>query len=410
MVKRSTCCCFVLVTLGMLTASVSGQRLGARGVSPRNQVKRVAYSLPQHLQRYAEPAVYEEHPDSTEKQVAQTSYGDGLTGEILMDDGYGGGCSEGCCTGSLGDGLGCGDGCGSRSCSGGCGGCWSAGLEFTLVRPHFEDNTAFTTSDSDDATFETLTDTDFSYSNEFAPRFWIENMGGGDCGMRFTYWQFDYAAGGVTGSPPANGFGLITHPTFGDVDLSTTTPDSVFSATSSLNAYTLDFEGIKSFGAGSWGLVAGAGIRFAEIEQNYIATLQNAQAFQQGNINYNHSLQGFGPTVGLRVQRPFIAGLSLFGVARGSLLFGDGESRLTAVEDEDLANAFTTRHDMSRDDLLPIGEMQVGLLYTPLVAGVWQPYMHVAFETQHWSGVGNAFSEVGDLGFYGVNFAFGLGW
>ena len=410
MVKRSIYCCFVILVLGMFSNQVFGQRLAARaGVRP--QVKRVAYSLPHHLQQYAAPAVYDESTDTKRKQIARTSCSGSCSGGSIVDGGCGGTCGDDSCTSFLANGIGasCGS-CGTRSCGGGCSGCWSAGLEFTLVKPHFEDNTAFTTSDSDDATFETLTDTDFTYGNEFAPRLWIETMGAGDCGMRFTYWQFDYAAGGVVGSPPANGFGSISHPRFGDVDLSTTTPDSVFSANSDLNAYTLDLEGIKSFGAGRWGLVAGLGVRFAEVDQNYAATLRNAQGLQQGTINYGHTLQGFGPTVGLRVQRPFIAGMSLFGVARGSLLFGDGESSLTAVEDEDLANAFTTRHDMSRDDLLPIGEMQVGLLYTPIVAGVWQPYMHVAFEAQQWSGVGNAYGEDGDLGFYGVNLALGLGW
>lgn len=101
--------------------------------------------------------------------------------------------------------------------------------------------------------------------------------------------------------------------------------------------------------------------------------------------------------------------MSLFGVARGSLLFGDGTSSLTAIEDADLANAFTTRHDTSRDDLLPIGEMQVGLLWTPVIGGTWQPYMHAAFEAQHWGGAGNSYSEDGDLGFYGFNLALGFG-
>ncbi len=414
MVKRSIYSCFVLTILALMSVRAPGQQLGAHVPSAPASVKRVAYSLPQHLQRYAEPAVYNEPRGQHGKEIARTNYSGGCGSGGCGDPGC---TAAGCTTSQMGESFvddlvgDCGHiGCGGRGCGGGCGGCWSAGLEFTLVKPRFEHNAAFTTSESDDATFETLSNTEFSYDTEFAPRLWIERTGGGDCGLRFTYWQFDYSANDVSGSPPANGFGRITHPHFGDVDLSTTTPDSVFSAASDMNAYTLDFEGTKSFGAGSWGLVAGAGFRFAELEQNYSATLANAQGTQQGRINYGHTIRGFGPTVGLRVQRPFIAGFSLFGTARGSLVFGDGDSSLTAVEDEDLANAFTTRHDTSRDDLLPIGEMQVGLLYTPVIGGVWQPYMHLAFEAQQWSGAGNSYTEDGNLGFYGVNMALGLGW
>jgi hypothetical protein len=287
---------------------------------------------------------------------------------------------------------------------------WSAGVEFTLVKPHLEGNVAFTTSDSDDVTFETLTDTEFNYDTELAPRVWIEFVRGGGLGMRVVYWQFDYAAANASGSPPANGFGAIIPPTFGEIDLVTTTPDSVYSATSALNAYTIDVEGTKSWGGGMWCAVASTGIRFGEMEQNYNSTLQNAQNLQQGTINYRHKIQGVGPTVGLRVQRPFLPRFALFGVARGSLLFGDADSTLLAVEDQDVTNAFTTRRTTSRDDLLPISEMQVGLQWTPNAGVVWHPYFHLAFESQLWNGAGNATTEDGNLGFYGLNLAVGLDW
>ncbi len=81
-----------------------------------------------------------------------------------------------------------------------------------------------------------------------------------------------------------------------------------------------------------------------------------------------------------------------------------------AVEDEDLANAFTTRRNTSRDDLLPISELQVGLQWMPTTGAIWHPYFHLAFESQLWNGTGNASSEDGNLGFYGLNVAVGLDW
>jgi hypothetical protein len=100
----------------------------------------------------------------------------------------------------------------------------------------------------------------------------------------------------------------------------------------------------------------------------------------------------------------------LFGFARGALLFGDAESRLDAVEDQDLDVSFATQRITERDDLLPVAEMQVGFQWTPPTCGVWCPYLHLAMEGQLWNGAGNASSEDGNLGFYGLNLALGLDW
>ena len=45
---------------------------------------------------------------------------------------------------------------------------------------------------------------------------------------------------------------------------------------------------------------------------------------------------------------------------------GDGQSLLVAIEDQDLNTPMTTRSTTDQDDLLPIGEMQVGLQWTPM--------------------------------------------
>jgi hypothetical protein len=91
-------------------------------------------------------------------------------------------------------------------------------------------------------------------------------------------------------------------------------------------------------------------------------------------------------------------------------LFGDSTSRLNAIEDQDLDAQLTTVRTTSRDDLLPVGDVQVGLQWTPASYGVWNPYLHVAMEGQFWGGAGNASSETGNLGFYGFNFALGMDW
>ena len=389
----------LLLTLAVVATAAEPRGIGTQ--AKRKAVRRVVYGSPRHRQPLAASPI--SHVESNHGASSEIStFSDGSTCDGA---GCGGSLIADSCDGSCGGFCGDVDACFVPSCAR-----WSAGVEFTLVKPHFEGNVAFTTSDSDDATFETLTNTEFNYNTELAPRVWIEVVRGGGMGMRVVYWQFDYAAADTSGSPPDNGFGSITTPPFGDVDLSTTTPGSVYSASSALNAYTIDIEGTKAFGSGMWCAVASTGIRFGEMEQHYSSDLQNAQNVQQGTINFSHQIQGVGPTFGVRVRRPFLPNFALFGVARGSLLFGDAESTFVAVEDEDLANAFTTRRNTSRDDLLPISELQFGLQWMPNSGGMWHPYFHVAFESQLWNGAGNASSEDGNLGFYGLNLAVGLDW
>jgi len=104
--------------------------------------------------------------------------------------------------------------------------------------------------------------------------------------------------------------------------------------------------------------------------------------------------------------------LSTFCKARGSVLFGDGESHLNAGEDLDLTNSFTTTRVTSRDDLLSIAEIQVGVRWQARSyrGRILTPFLTTAFEGQIWNGAGNASSEEGNLGFFGFNSGFGVNW
>lgn len=299
------------------------------------------------------------------------------------------------------------------ACADPCCGPWnrfSAGVDFTFVKPHFESNPAFTILNSDGSRSDTFTQQELNFSTELAPRVWLEMLQCGSLGLRASWWQFDNAASRASASPPANGFGRIIPPTFGDVDLSTSIPNSTYSAGANLKAYNVDLEGTHSFQSGEWGWLATAGMRYASIEQGYTSRLTSATGVTQGSIDYFHEIRGIGPTMSLRTLRPFTPQLGLFGTARGSLLFGDSTSRLNAIEDQDLDTSLTTQSSTSRDDLLPVADVQVGLQYCPLCSGRLHPYMHFAMEGQVWGGAGNSSSETGSLGFYGFNFAFGFDW
>jgi hypothetical protein len=310
-------------------------------------------------------------------------------------------------------------GCGDTACGDCVGGCfethglgWYVGFEATYLRPHFDNNTAFTVTQSDGATTESTNEVDFNYDLVFNPRVFL---GWQDCdgsGVQVTWWQFDHAAGSLSDNPPSNGFGNISPPPFDGVDISTNVPTDVFTASSDLKLYAIDFEGTRQLMVGCWNVGMGGGIRYAFAEQHYLAQTRDSGGDLRGEIDFRHSIEGIGPTISLDAQRILTPTLSTFYKARGSVLFGQGESRLDAGEDLDLANSFTTTSNTSRDDLLSIAEVQIGMRWQarPKQYQIFIPFFSAALEGQVWNGAGSAASESGNLGFLGFNTGFGVGW
>ena len=323
------------------------------------------------------------------------------------------GCNEGGCSvyGSCDGGC---DSCsgGYRSFGRGSGGTWKLGFEWSFVKPRFSENVAFNTMSGNGNNVSTFTDTEFDYDLELTPRVWLEAGVNDSWSWRLGYWQYDHSPGTKSTSPNANGFGEITHPAFGDVDISTTIPTDTFFASSKLNAYTIDLEALKQGQLCGWQLGVGGGLRYASVEQDYFARLTDNETGNdlRGQIDFSHALEGFGPTMSLSARRPLIGSLTLACAARGSLLFGDGSSRMIAGEDLDLANPFLTTRTTDREDLLPIGEARVGIewLSPKKHSRSWQWMLSTAMEGQVWGNAGNASSETADLGFFGFNFGAGF--
>jgi|GEM_PF-2246857 len=129
--------------------------------------------------------------------------------------------SQGCCDDVC---TGCGDPC--------CGDCVGyspgqflyVGFEATLVKPRFESNEAFTVMNSDGALFESFNETEFDYDMEFTPRVFVGWQRSDGIGLRVTWWQFDHSATNLSANPPANGFGEVAAPPFGDVEISSNNP------------------------------------------------------------------------------------------------------------------------------------------------------------------------------------------
>ncbi|MFO0818384.1 MAG: Lpg1974 family pore-forming outer membrane protein [Pirellulales bacterium] len=286
---------------------------------------------------------------------------------------------------------------------------FTGGFDIVFAKPVWERNPVATVTESDGATFESIQTQEFDYDFQVAPRVWLTYQANNEIGARVSYWQFDQDPTAYTVNPPANGFGRVAHPAFGGVDIGSTIPAETFSASSYLALHSVDLDITKSVRFGEWDLVTFAGVRFAQLDQGYSATLSNAAKVIAGRIDYSHQFKGFGPTIGLETRRPHSAGVSLFASARGTLLIGGADARLDAGEDLDLANPFLTTSVDTRTEVIPVGDLRLGLDWTPMsTVGAFQPFARLAFEGQIWGGAGNSTSEDGNLGFVGLSVGGGV--
>jgi hypothetical protein len=283
---------------------------------------------------------------------------------------------------------------------------WNAGFAFAFVEPRYSNNAALTVSDSGTSS-ATATETRFDYDLELSPRLWLEWGCAESWGWRVQWWQLDEDANQVLAEAPASGLGLVAPVDFPEIDISVSLPGETLRADSHVKLYAIDFEGMRQVDFGCWSLMAAGGLRYASIEQEYRAEATNTAGAQSGAIQENRSLEGIGPTFLLEVRRPLTPRVAVFSNARASLLFGDGETTLTAGEDLDLVSAFTTTRSSANDDLLPILEAQWGVDWRTSITPCHDFYLTAALEGQWWSGVGSASDGDADLGLFG--FVFGLG-
>ncbi len=372
---------------------------------PEHRGQRPPSPLPTHETKPSEApvrqAVAVENPDAIvyEEQAASCDLGACGCGDPACG-------VEGCGDLVCGEAIGCGGAIGCRPRR------MYAGFEFTFVKPRYENNVAFTLTESDGAGNDVISDADFDYDLELTPRVYVgwQNVNG--VGLRATWWHFDHESATASGTHPDNGFGNITHPSFGTVNIGTTQLNESFDAGSSLNAYTIDIEATKQTSFCGWDLGVAGGVRYAFAEQGYDAQLRNGASMLLGQIDYQQSVEGIGPTISLSASRQLTRRTSLFSRARGSVLFGDGESRLEAGEDLDLTTAFSTTRTTSRDDLLSIAEIQIGFKWQgdQLAHRVFTPFVAIAMEGQVWNGAGSATSEEGNLGFFGFTTNLGVDW
>ena len=226
-----------------------------------------------------------------------------------------------------------------------------------------------------------------------APRAWLGYTLPGGMGGRFRYWQFDHRS----------------------VQQTLALPGSEQQLQSRLALQTFDIEWTQRAQMGRLVFNVAAGLRYATIDHasHNQFTLITAPPFETSSSHFVQEFHGGGPTLAVEMWRPFLSKFAFYGIARGSILFGNRfEQGLSNIND--LNFDVQNRHE----SLLPIGELQLGTQWSePIGRGVF--FARTGIEAQVWGDAGNitAGSSVSgevftpsNLGFFGLTTAVGFAW
>lgn len=207
--------------------------------------------------------------------------------------------------------------------------------------------------------------TDFDHGAEFAPLVQVGYLGQGGLGIRGRWWTLSSTDAVSTTLqqtdeemdllqlPDMLGVGRFLSQTFlgGDFD------GEPVSFSHNLSMDVVDLEGIWSTSLGRTSLLFSAGVRYAHLEQAY----GDADSGDRLNL-FRQDFNGAGPTSSLQASRRIgQTNLSLYGLGRGSLLFGNAEQRSQfPFFDGDSGETIVVGRSLDTPSIRPVGELEFG--------------------------------------------------
>jgi hypothetical protein len=270
------------------------------------------------------------------------------------------------------------------------------------MQPYFTNNPAFTvtqvTSTGPSGTPRAVTSrANLGNHMEVAPMLWLGYVSDSGLGGRVRWWHFRHGTDqGVAVGPGAPGtltFISSAAPMGFTAFADNNGQTAALAVTSKLELQVWDAEATTSVQSGKWDLLLAGGVRYAHIAQNYNAFVSGDSGGTAGPITATvlsgHSFDGIGPVVALEARRALCdCGLSLYGSARGAILFGS--ARQTAFDafvsgDGSFIDDATER----RNPVVPVGELELGLEYGRCI-GSSRVFSQVALVGQQWWGIGSA--------------------
>jgi len=328
-----------------------------------------------------------------------------------------------------------GTGCGA-SCADGCGnggGGIMAGASLYVLRPHINNNTAFTITTGIGTPSPVVSSTDFDWNYQIAPAAWLGWTGPNGVGFRGRYFHFDHNSDGAVASldsttavtatiqPPAGLSPVLGTPPRGFQSPGILLQDARgvdnLSFESELKIQTIDGEATYLYDSGRvWALLS-AGGRYLQLNQGYHGALVNVIDAANSEISFLESGQNFygaGPTLAAQAAwRIGNSGLAVFGSARGSFLVGSSRQNTAFAEqivDSVSGNQTNLAITQSRvHATLPIIEIEGGLEYARDV-GRTRMFVRAAAVDHVYFDAGSASSRDGNLSLFGGQVSVGVGY
>ena len=192
-----------------------------------------------------------------------------------------------------------------------------------------------------------------------------------------------------------------------------------------------DWEVFHAFHGEPWFFLLSGGGRYGYLSQGYRAFRFNNGFVRSGTtrtsllgdtdvVGSGRTFPGLGPTAALEVRRLIDdTPVSLYGIARGSVLFGRERTRsfqrTTLLQQTTTGTAAprTVSSDVglqggsSENETIPMGDFEVGVDWRTQY-GRMRVFTRAGVMNRSWFGAGSATSDRGDLGFFGFRFTVGV--
>ncbi|MBI1831093.1 MAG: hypothetical protein HYR84_06555 [Planctomycetes bacterium] len=260
---------------------------------------------------------------------------------------------------------------------------WSINGGVYLMTPVFETNPAFLVNS---AQGNVVRQVDFGHRLDVAPFVGLGYASERGWGVRGRWFQFDHGATAGHTAAPGEAVTGISSFAQGRAPL-----DGAVTASSRLAVNVMDVEGTCHIETAKWSHLLGIGMRYAHMSQDYRAAVVNANTFI--DLTSGHNLNGIGPEFSLETKRRIgETGFAIYGQMHGAILFGRAKEIQSAV-----VNAVPMQFSRHHTDVLPVGELEVGVEYQRSIGRV-KVFGQAGFQGQAWWGGGNA-SNLDPVGF-----------
>jgi hypothetical protein len=315
---------------------------------------------------------------------------------------------------------------------------------FYMVQSYFGHNHAFFVNQRQGTGAGATTTTarrDFDYGLNFIPRVTLGAAGDGGLGFRASWFRLEE----TEQAPPFSGGNATLNTTFRSVPIpgfpGITSPGTVaqqlkifadrLAFDNSVQLQVWDWEVFQGFARADWSLLVAGGLRYGYLSQGYRGFRSNSGTAKSGTttitlredsdlLSTGRNFSGVGPTAAFEAFRRLgCSGFSLYGTARGSLLFGRAHQRTfqrTALNQQTqvgtaapktTATATLRQADSGGAEAIPVGDLEVGVDWR-IHYGRALVFTQVGFVNETWFGTGNATSGGGDFGFFGLRVSLGV--